>query len=350
MASARAAERWIPRDASLQAFSFMSTEFDEEPEEPYISKTIEQTGAELHRVDVGARRLWDNLDRFTWFQDEPVHSLAAMVSYEVYGLAAANGVKVVLSGSGSDEVIAGYPNYFADYWGALLQGVRLRRLWREIDSFSRVHGRARGEMLRRTLRHFCGSQLRRARPYRAPGWSPAAGGAAGEPLVHPRSPCDRLRTSHELGRESRRLSAMVGGALAASTLPAYRRPQLDGAFRGGTSPLSGLPPRINGLPAPPDWKLRGPWNKYVLGRRCAAASQTPCAPCRQDGLCHSRSAGFVPRSTSPCKTCWPVSVRAVGACITWTRFAVTSRSTAKWRRRRRCAVHGRAAGELADPR
>jgi asparagine synthase (glutamine-hydrolysing) len=264
MASARAAARWIPSDASLQAFSFMSAEFDEEPEEPYISQTVEQTGAELHRVDVSARQLWDNLERFTWFQDEPVHSLAAMVSYEVYGLAAAHGVKVVLSGSGSDEVIAGYPNYFDDYWRTLLQAARLRRLWQEIDSFARVHRRARAAMLRRTLRHFCGLQLRRARPYRALGSHRRRAALRANPWFTPEVHATDFEPAVSLDGS---LDASLRWSVERSPLPLYLRIEDRNSMAHSVEArLPFLDYRLVSMAfqLPPDWKLRGPWNKYVL--------------------------------------------------------------------------------------
>jgi asparagine synthase (glutamine-hydrolysing) len=264
MANARAAARSLPPDASLQAFSFMSAEFDEDPEAPYISQTVEQTGAELHRVDVDSRRLWDNLERFTWFQDEPVHSLAAMVSFEVYRLAAANGVTVVLSGSGSDEVIAGYPNYFADYWRALLQGARLRRLWQEIDSFAHVHQGARAALLRRTLRHFCGVHLRRTRPYRALGSHRRRAALRANPWFTPEVHVTDFEAAAGLDGS---LDASLRWSVERSPLPLYLRIEDRNSMAHSVEArLPFLDYRLVSMAfqLAPDWKLRGPWNKYVL--------------------------------------------------------------------------------------
>jgi asparagine synthase (glutamine-hydrolysing) len=264
MANARAAARSLPPDASLQAFSFMSPEFDEDPEEPYIRETVEQTGAELHRVDVDSRRLWDSLDRFTWFQDEPVHSLAAMVSFEVYRLAAANGVKVVLSGSGSDEVIAGYPNYFADYWRALLQAAKLRRLWQEIDSFAHVHQGARAAMLRRTLRHFCGFQLRRNRTYRALGSHRRRAALQANPWFTPEVHVTDVEPA--AGADAS-LDASLRRSVERSPLPLYLRIEDRNSMAHAVEArLPFLDYRLVSMAFqfPPEWKLRGPWNKYVL--------------------------------------------------------------------------------------
>src|SRR5205823_3865618 len=78
MTKARAAAGSMKSGATVQAFSFMSPEFDETL---YITQTLEQTGAELHRVDIDPLRLWDNLGQFLWFQDEPVHSFPAIIGF-----------------------------------------------------------------------------------------------------------------------------------------------------------------------------------------------------------------------------------------------------------------------------
>jgi asparagine synthase (glutamine-hydrolysing) len=261
MARLRAASGSVAPGASLQAFSFMSHDFDEEV---YISHTIEQTGAELHRVDVDPARLWDNLERFLWFQDEPAHSLPAMVGFEVYQLAAANGVKVVLSGQGADEVVAGYPNYFAEYWLSLLRAGAVRRLWREVDAYARVHGQARAALLRRTLRQFCGAVLRSSQSYRR--WT------AGRRLA-------ATRANDWFTPEIRRMypgasdypEGGLNGSLRVSTelapLPLYLRIEDRNSMAHSVEArLPFLDYRLVSLlfQLEAHWKLRGPWNKYVL--------------------------------------------------------------------------------------
>ena len=43
----------------VRAFCYLSPEFDESK---YIAATLQQTGAELHPVDVDPARIWDGLD------------------------------------------------------------------------------------------------------------------------------------------------------------------------------------------------------------------------------------------------------------------------------------------------
>jgi asparagine synthase (glutamine-hydrolysing) len=261
MAKARAASDSVAPGASLEAFSFMSAEFDEQP---YIMETIGQTGAELHRVEVDPLHLWENLERFLWFQDEPVHSITGMIGYEVYGLARANGVKVVLCGQGADEVAAGYPSYFAEYWRWLVRAGRLHRLWREIDAHSSVHGQGRASLLLRTMRQFCGLQLRHVTRYRARADLKRLAALRANPwFTH-----DVARAyPGTTGEHAESLDASLRYSVELNPLPLYLRVEDRNSMAHSVEArLPFLDYRLVSMvfQLGPDWKLRGPWNKYVL--------------------------------------------------------------------------------------
>ena len=91
------------RAQPLHAFSYMSEGFDEREQ---VEHTVQQTGLQLHVLkDMDAERLWANLDDLIWYHDEPVHSPSVLVGFELYRMAAANGIRVVLSGQGADETM-----------------------------------------------------------------------------------------------------------------------------------------------------------------------------------------------------------------------------------------------------
>jgi asparagine synthase (glutamine-hydrolysing) len=58
----------------------------------------------------------------------------------VFGLAADNGVKVMLDGQGADEQLAGYQGYHGALYASLFRQLRWVELWREIRAARRVHG------------------------------------------------------------------------------------------------------------------------------------------------------------------------------------------------------------------
>ena len=108
-------------------------------EREFIDEVVRSTGTEAHYVYVDVDELFPALDRMTYHQDEPFLSTSIYAQWCVFQLAAANQVKVVLDGQGSDEQLAGYHNYFAPHFGQLLRGLRWMTLAREMRALHRVH-------------------------------------------------------------------------------------------------------------------------------------------------------------------------------------------------------------------
>ena len=64
--------------------------------------------------------------RLAWHQDEPVTSTSVFAQWQVFSLAAANGMKVMLDGQGADEAFAGYHSFFTPYLAGLLRDGKSR--------------------------------------------------------------------------------------------------------------------------------------------------------------------------------------------------------------------------------
>lgn len=246
----------------LRAFSYMPPEFDESR---YITRTESQTGIHLHRVEIDPLRLWDNLDRILWYHDEPVHSFTALVSYEVFASAAANGVRVVLSGQGADETIGGYPYYFANYWYTLAASGKMRAAWQEIGAYCDAHGGDRRALFLQTLRRLSGVGLRRVMPYgniaRARGMAQLRDNA-----WFARDLADSL-PAHSAHEFRGTLDSALRQAIELAPLPLYLRVEDRNAMAHSVEArMPFLDYRLISMmfSLPDEWKLRGPWTKYVL--------------------------------------------------------------------------------------
>jgi asparagine synthase (glutamine-hydrolysing) len=68
-----------------------------------------------HEVAPDPDRLLAELPDFVWHNELPVDSASQYAQWCVFRLAAENGVTVLLDGQGSDEILAGYEQYFAFY-------------------------------------------------------------------------------------------------------------------------------------------------------------------------------------------------------------------------------------------
>ena len=96
-------------DRPLQTFSvaFKQRAFSELDYARQVSTAI---GADAHEIVIDDRDFFGALPRLIWHEDEPVAHPSSVPLYFVSDLAAKH-VKVVLTGEGSDELLAGYGKY-----------------------------------------------------------------------------------------------------------------------------------------------------------------------------------------------------------------------------------------------
>jgi asparagine synthase (glutamine-hydrolysing) len=96
-------------DRPLQTFSVA---FDERAfsELDYARQVSTAIGADAHEVVIGAEDFFGALPRLIWQEDEPIAHPSSVPLFFVSELASRH-VKVVLTGEGSDELLAGYGKY-----------------------------------------------------------------------------------------------------------------------------------------------------------------------------------------------------------------------------------------------
>jgi asparagine synthase (glutamine-hydrolysing) len=96
-------------DRPLQTFSvaFKERSFSELEYARQVSTAI---GADAHEVVIDDRDFFGALPRLIWHEDEPIAHPSSVPLYFVSDLASKH-VKVVLTGEGSDELLAGYGKY-----------------------------------------------------------------------------------------------------------------------------------------------------------------------------------------------------------------------------------------------
>jgi asparagine synthase (glutamine-hydrolysing) len=144
---------------------FTDKRFDESR---YIDEIVAATGVDAHRVEPTPEKLWEDIDRLVWIQDEPFGSLSIYAQFCVMRLAQEH-VKVVLDGQGADELLAGYLAYQGSYISTLLRSFRWWTALREITGSLRHHGgffrsaarQLRERKKRRNLLKCTGEQIQR---------------------------------------------------------------------------------------------------------------------------------------------------------------------------------------------
>ena len=91
----------------LNTFSIAFHEGGKFDETPYARQVAEALGTRHHEIRIGQDEFTEFLPRLTWHTDEPLGDPVCVPLYYVSELAAQH-VKVVLSGEGADETLAGY--------------------------------------------------------------------------------------------------------------------------------------------------------------------------------------------------------------------------------------------------
>jgi asparagine synthase (glutamine-hydrolysing) len=245
----------------VSAFSYQPEEYDESR---YIHDSVRQTGVNLILLDPDSQRRWDSLEQMLWYQDEPVHSLGSLAAFELYRLASQHGVKVVLTGGGVDEFL-GYPSVVKNYWCSLLKKGNVFGAWKEIAAYCSVRGGGRLSLLENSLLHLCKSELRRLSFYRE--------------LVtwkHRKEVRNDLWFTPDLGDYLRpqtpdyqdpSLDAELRRSVTCAPLPVYLRIDDRNSMAHSIEARAPfLDYRLVSLAfhLRPDWKVRGPWTKYLL--------------------------------------------------------------------------------------
>jgi asparagine synthase (glutamine-hydrolysing) len=101
-------------------------------ESRYAKAVIDKTGVDPHYVTPLPERLFDDLDRIIWHQDEPFVSTSIFAQWCVFSAAREAGVVVMLDGQGADEILGGYRGFFGAYLASLMSRGSIFRWTQEI--------------------------------------------------------------------------------------------------------------------------------------------------------------------------------------------------------------------------
>jgi asparagine synthase (glutamine-hydrolysing) len=249
-------------DAPLRTFCYRDPQYDESE---YVADTIATTGAELFDLVRSPVRLWERLPDTLAFQDEPVHTMTAVVGFELMGRVAGAGVKVVLNGQGADEVLGGYSSFHRGLWHTQLRGGQWVKAWRNIADFTRVHGGSLTGAFTRTVRHTVQSELARIRLYRSLAWARKRRRLEEDTWFE--GDLTRYLDRDPPGEEDQRLRPTLERAITAQPLPLFLRLEdRNSSAHSVESRLPFLDHRVVNLAFSLDdeWKLRGRWNKVLL--------------------------------------------------------------------------------------
>ena len=105
------ASRLSSKPLRAYTLSFDHADYDEEA---LAREQAARSGAEFCRIDIRADQLADHFSDAIYHAERPFANAHAVAKYLLSGAVRDSGIKVVLTGEGSDEIFAGYPHFRRD--------------------------------------------------------------------------------------------------------------------------------------------------------------------------------------------------------------------------------------------
>ncbi len=98
--------------SKLKTFSLGYEGYKQYDERKYAAQVAKHIGVENIDIELSKDAFFEHLDAVTYALDEPINDPAAIPLYMLFKRIKEEGIKVVLSGEGADELFLGYRQYF----------------------------------------------------------------------------------------------------------------------------------------------------------------------------------------------------------------------------------------------
>ena len=132
------ASRLSTRPIRAYTLSFDHADYDEGS---LAREQAERSGAEFCQVDIRSEHLADNFSDAIYHAERPFANAHAVAKYLLSRAVRDSGIKVVLTGEGSDEIFAGYPHFRRDlvlHGGNGMDPAEKARMLAELEAANRV--------------------------------------------------------------------------------------------------------------------------------------------------------------------------------------------------------------------
>lgn len=117
---------------NLHTFSIVFPKQKNIDESFYINEVNQQVHSTAHYVTPDSESFFNDLDELLYSQDIPIWSTSTYNQFVLMKEVRKQGIKVILSGQGSDELFAGYQHHYVAYWLSLLKKIKWLELSKHI--------------------------------------------------------------------------------------------------------------------------------------------------------------------------------------------------------------------------
>jgi asparagine synthase (glutamine-hydrolysing) len=109
-------------------------------ERMWMEKVVKTTNVKAYYIYPSPSELFNEIEKLVWYLDEPFHSLAPFLSYNVFKKARQKNISVMLNGQGADEYLSGYGELRRIRQTALLKNFEIKGLCNEFSSLKELGG------------------------------------------------------------------------------------------------------------------------------------------------------------------------------------------------------------------
>lgn len=117
----------------LHTFSIVYPDNKSIDESFYIQQVNKQIQANAHLITPTANNFFNDLDELLYSQDIPIWSTSTYNQFLLMKEVHKAGIKVILSGQGSDELFAGYTHHYLSYWYSLFKKMKFSAAFEHIE-------------------------------------------------------------------------------------------------------------------------------------------------------------------------------------------------------------------------
>jgi asparagine synthase (glutamine-hydrolysing) len=241
-------------DADLNLLSAVSDD-SRYDESPFIDRMVDHLKRPVHKVRLalGPDNAIPLLERATWHNDEPVGSFGNVAHFLLMEKAKDLGITVILSGQGADELLCGYKKYLGFYVQWLLRRGNITAAARVVAGFA-FNGTVIPQF-----------QIAEARRYLPSHWGRKRKRVLGDALLD--SELQNVGLGRGTVQERQELDLV---RFSVPVLCHFEDRMSMAHSREIRLPFLDVRLIERMLPAPPQYKLRNGWTKYVFREAMAA--------------------------------------------------------------------------------
>lgn len=129
-------------------------------ENKLIDLVTNKPNVKKHEFYLDGKGFFDEIEEVVYHHDEPIQDGSMYSHYKLCEIASSQGVKVILSGSGGDELLGGYGSHIFSYLASTLKSRKLKKYLHKVKLFSENSGHTYSELIKKSIQELFPFKLR----------------------------------------------------------------------------------------------------------------------------------------------------------------------------------------------